>query len=78
LKPIYLKDHGHEVINPKLPDDDFEVAVRIAQDEFERHRPDVVVGSSRGGAVVINIDSGEARRTTPEGAPTAGWGWHQP
>jgi predicted esterase YcpF (UPF0227 family) len=24
VKPTYLKDHGHEVINPKLPDEDFE------------------------------------------------------
>ena len=22
VKPTYLKDHGHEVMNPKLPDDD--------------------------------------------------------
>jgi hypothetical protein len=41
-KPTYFKDHGHEVLNPALPDDDFEPAVRIAQAEFERHRPDVI------------------------------------
>jgi alpha-beta hydrolase superfamily lysophospholipase len=58
LKPTYLMDHGHEVFNPALPDDDFEAAVRIAQAEFDRHKPDVVVGSSRGGAVAMNIDSG--------------------
>lgn len=57
LKPTYLKSHGHEVLNPKLPDDDFDAAVRIAQAEFDRGRPDVVVGSSRGGAVAMNIDS---------------------
>lgn len=32
-----------------------------AQAEFDQHRPQVVVGSSRGGAVAINIDSGDAR-----------------
>ena len=58
IKPTYLKDHGHEVLNPALPDDDFDAAVRIAQAEFDRHRPDVVVGSSRGGAVAMNINSG--------------------
>jgi hypothetical protein len=58
LKPTCLKDHGHTVLNPALPDDDFETAVRIAQAEFDRHRPDVVVGSSRGGAVAMNINSG--------------------
>ena len=61
VKPTYLKDHGHTVINPKLPDDDFEEAVRIAQAEFDKHQPQVVVGSSRGGAVAMNINSGDAR-----------------
>ncbi len=58
LKPTYLKEHGHEVLNPALPDDDFEAAVRIAQEEYDRGKPDVVVGSSRGGAVAMNINSG--------------------
>lgn len=58
VKPTYLNSHGHEVLNPALPDDDFDAAVRIAQAEFNRGRPDVVVGSSRGGAVAMNIDSG--------------------
>jgi alpha-beta hydrolase superfamily lysophospholipase len=61
VKPTYLKAHGHVVLNPQLPDEDFEEAVRFAQAEFDRHRPDVVVGSSRGGAVAMNINSGEAR-----------------
>ncbi len=61
VKPTYLATHGHTVINPKLPDEDFPEAVRIAQAEFDRHRPQVVVGSSRGGAVAMNIDSGDAR-----------------
>ena len=58
IKPTYLRDHGHEVLNPALPDDDFDAAVRIAQAEFDKHRPDVVVGSSRGGAIAMNMDSG--------------------
>ena len=58
VKPTYLKDHGHEVLNPALPDDDFDAAVRIAQAEFDRGKPDLVVGSSRGGAVAMNIDIG--------------------
>src|SRR5271167_2512179 len=61
VKPTYLAQHGHEVINPALPDEDFEAAVRIAQAELDRHRPDVVVGSSRGGAVAVNINIGVAR-----------------
>ena len=61
VKPTFLKDHGHMVINPALPHEDMEEAVRIAQAEFDQHRPQVVVGSSRGGAVAMNINSGEAK-----------------
>jgi GNAT superfamily N-acetyltransferase len=59
LKPTHLKNDGHEVLNPALPDDDFDAAVCIAQGEYDRSRPDVVVGSSRGGAVAMNINSGK-------------------
>ena len=59
LKPTYLMDHGHEVLNPRLPDDDFAESLRIAQSEYDQHRPDVIVGSSRGGGVAVNIDSGD-------------------
>jgi hypothetical protein len=59
VKPTYLAQHAHEVINPKLPDEDFAEAVRIAQAEFDKHSPDVVVGSSRGGAVAMSISSGD-------------------
>ncbi len=55
LKPTYLKDHGHAVLNPALPDDDFDAAVHIAQAEYDQRKPDVVVGSSRGGAVAMNL-----------------------
>jgi hypothetical protein len=61
MKPAYLAGRGHEVVNPALPDEDFAQAVRIAQAEFDQHRPGVVVGSSRGGAVAMNIDTGDAR-----------------
>ena len=59
VKPSYLSQHSHTVFNPALPDEDFEAAVRIAQAEYDRHRPAVVVGSSRGGAVAMNLDSGD-------------------
>ena len=57
VKPTFLKNAGHEVINPALDDDDFDLAVRTAQDEYDQHKPDVIVGSSRGGAVAMNINS---------------------
>ena len=58
VKPTYLFQQGHHVINPPLPDDDFDEAVQVAQSEYDRTRPDVIVGSSRGGAVAMAIESG--------------------
>jgi len=58
LKPSHLIQHGCAVINPALSDDDFDEALRTAQAEYDRHRPDVVVGSSRGGALAMNLDAG--------------------
>lgn len=58
VKPSYLIEHGHEVLNPAFDDDDFDEAVRTAQAEYDRHRPDVIVGSSRGGAVAMNLEAG--------------------
>jgi hypothetical protein len=60
VKPTFLARHGHEVASPKLPDEDFGEAVRSAQAEFDKHRPAVVVGSSRGAAVAMNPDSGDS------------------
>lgn len=58
-KPSFLAQHGHEVFNPALPDEDFLSAVSISQSMFEQHRPDVIVGSSRGGAVAMNMRSND-------------------
>ncbi|MBX6311716.1 MAG: alpha/beta hydrolase [Isosphaeraceae bacterium] len=59
VKPTFLRSAGFEVINPHLPDDDFDESVRRAQEAFDRERPDVVVGSSRGGAVALHLETGE-------------------
>jgi alpha-beta hydrolase superfamily lysophospholipase len=61
VKPTHLAGCGHTVLNPALPDGDFAAAVKIAQAEFDRSQPDAVVGSSRGGAVAMNIQTGMAR-----------------
>ncbi len=50
MKPKYLAKQGHEVINPALDDDDFAKAVEVAQAEFDKHCPEVIVGSTRGGS----------------------------
>jgi alpha-beta hydrolase superfamily lysophospholipase len=61
VKPTYLKSHGHEVIEPALNHEDFQAALETAQRAFDQHQPEVVVGSSRGGAVAVNLASGSAR-----------------
>jgi alpha-beta hydrolase superfamily lysophospholipase len=58
VKPSYLAGQGWEVINPALSDDDWDGAIRTAQAELDRHRPDVIVGSSRGGALAMNLEAG--------------------
>jgi hypothetical protein len=60
-KPSYLARHGHTVINPALDDEDFAAALRTAQAAYDGALPDVIVGSSRGGALAMNVDAG----TTP-------------
>ena len=56
VKPGDRAGRGHAVLNPAL-DDDFEVAVRAAQSAYDHQRPDVIVGSSRGGAIAMNLDA---------------------
>ncbi len=58
LKPTFLEECGHQVDNPALPDEDFDESVRIAEWALSRGRPNLVLGSSRGGAVAVNMDLG--------------------
>lgn len=60
-KPSFLRSHGLRVITPILPDHDFEASRDIAQRAYDQIHPDVVVGSSRGGAVAMNVETGTAR-----------------
>ena len=61
VKPTHLKSQGHEVIEPALDHENFQAALATAQAAFDQRGPDVVVGSSRGGAVAVNLESGAAR-----------------
>lgn len=58
VKPTSLQQAGFHVLNPALDDDDFDRALRTAQTLYDRELPDVVVGSSRGGAIAMNLNSG--------------------
>lgn len=59
VKPTHLIQRGHTVLNPALDDDHFELALAVAQAIYDRNRPDVIVGSSRGGAIALNLKSGQ-------------------
>lgn len=56
-KPNFLKLLGFEVFCPFLSDWNFKKSITTAQEAFEKLNPDLIVGSSRGGAVAMNIDS---------------------
>jgi predicted alpha/beta hydrolase family esterase len=58
-KTAFLRSLGYDVLTPRLSDWSFARAVAQAQEAYDQFHPDVIVGSSRGGAVAINMDSGE-------------------
>lgn len=58
-KPSFLAERGHQVLNPSLCPDDFEKALASAQQAFDQGNPEVVVGSSRGGACALNLRVGD-------------------
>ena len=58
-KVTFMRSLGYDVHGPNLSDWFFSRAVRQAQAAHDAFKPDVIVGSSRGGAVALNIDSGE-------------------
>ena len=60
-KVKFLKSLGHEVVNPWLPANNFKESLSIAQSAFDNNEIDVVVGSSRGGALAMAMNSGDAK-----------------
>ena len=55
-KAMFLRSLGYDVTAPELSDVSFWRAVHQAQSVYEDLRPDVLVGSSRGAAVAMNLD----------------------
>jgi pimeloyl-ACP methyl ester carboxylesterase len=48
---------GHAVNSPSLSNWRFSKAVRQAQEFLNKHKPDLIVGSSRGGAVALCLET---------------------
>lgn len=59
VKPTHLRAAGHEVLNPAIPDEDFAACLEIGNRLLTEHSIEVIVGSSRGGAVAMNLDYGQ-------------------
>ena len=53
-KVKYLESLGYEVLNPSLPKDSWADSVKIAS-EMMLAEPDIVIGSSRGGALAMRV-----------------------
>jgi len=53
-KVKFLESLGHEVMNPYLPHEDFQESINIAQNLI-KEKPDVIVASSRGGAIAMSV-----------------------
>jgi len=51
-----LTHKGYEVLNPHLPKSSWKSSVEIAQEVIDIEMPDIIVGSSRGGAVALNVN----------------------
>jgi len=70
-KTAYLRFLGYGVLTPRLSDWSFRRAVRSAQDAYDEFQPDVIVGSSRGGAVAMAL----ARSDVPLVLLAPAWRW---
>ena len=59
-KAKFLESKGYEVLNPFLPKYSWDESLENAQLLVDTEKPDIVIGSSRGGAVALSIKTGEA------------------
>jgi len=69
----FLRDNGHEVFAPTLISHDWEQSVLAAREMLEEVKPDLVIGSSRGGAVAMATNT-----TVPMVLICPAWGKYAP
>ena len=60
-KPKFLSGAGHDVIEPESLKGSFADAMASAQAAVDEFKPDIIVGSSRGGALAMAINPRGAR-----------------
>jgi hypothetical protein len=56
-KVKFLEKHGYEVLNPWMPKYSWDESLENAQLLIDTEHPDVIVGSSRGGAVALSVNT---------------------
>ena len=69
----FLRENGHEVFAPKLISHNWEQSVTAAREILEKVQPDLVIGSSRGGAVAMATNT-----TVPMVLICPAWGKYAP
>ncbi len=69
----FLRANGHEVYAPKLKSTDWGQSVTAAREIIEKVLPDLVIGSSRGGAVAMATNT-----TVPMVLICPAWGKYAP
>jgi predicted esterase YcpF (UPF0227 family) len=69
----FLRENGHEVFAPKLISHNWEQSVVAAREMLEKVKPDLVIGSSRGGAVAMATNT-----TVPMVLICPAWGKYAP
>ena len=69
----FLRKNGHEVFAPKLISHNWEQSVTAAREMLEEVKPDLVIGSSRGGAVAMATNT-----TIPMILICPAWGKYAP
>ena len=61
LKAEAIEAAGYRLVNPALPKESWEDSLAITQRCVDEYEPDIIVGSSRGGALALNVDPGLAK-----------------
>ena len=56
-KVKFLESKGYEVLNPLLPKWSWDESLANAQTLINSERPDLIIGSSRGGAVGLSVNT---------------------
>lgn len=69
----FLRENGYEVYAPKLISHNWEQSVAAAREIMEKVQPDLVIGSSRGGAVAMATNT-----TVPMILICPAWGKYAP